>query len=808
MTLELTFLLELRSDYHISAGHGLGPSIDSALHRDVDGVPVLRGTTVTGLLRDSLRRLLSLPLLANWQSCVNLGQSSCYDTGSQALCPLCTIFGGPWAPRRWRNSSARPVGLSEPARIEVWTPGETGSLVAPHVRVNPRTRRAEARKLFFREEGDANLRFEFSLHCEDSSDQGLDEAAWLMAAARNLRHLGAGRRRGRGECRVRLIDAIGITSPTGQTAEEYLLERFKGLAGRGPADQESGASQDESNEQNWAVVAADKPYLMLITIRLDEPALISGKGVAGNEFESLDYIPGVALRGALAGRAASRHQLRPGQEVYQAFVNCFCRGGVRFLPLYLANLSGSGEGARLQVALPAPQDILSCETYPGFIEDRDADTHGAASYAMDEDGRLRCPVCKRNGHDDVELKPFLGFLRLGPDASPAWEVERITEMHVAIEPDSGRAAEGALFSFDALAPGQYFCGLLTCQGEAQWQQFCRLVDLPVAGGELKLRLGKASRRGYGQASAWIEPLQIQSPHPWEMAPLDQRVTEPVEGFVMTLLSDTIALDDWGRCLTELEGPDGAAWLERVLGLKVKVVRSFCASRPVDGRNAYLGLPRWRDIAIIAGSSFGLKLVGDQDAATMRKALARAEIEGIGARRNEGFGWVLFNHPLMHNCEGVEPAIVPLPASLAPATQGREHPCWQDQDLDEWRSKLDDVDGKHFRYTEFEALARLLRQAALSGAAATAVVERIGDPDNLIPEAQRATTTIWRSRKLKKSFFRSEKEPGNKGWRQARSLAHELDEQHGIGSRRWRGALELLADYIASEARKVQDGEAQ
>ncbi len=807
MTLELTFLLELRSDYHISAGHGLGPAIDSALHRDVDGVPVLRGTTITGLLRDSLHRLLSLPLLAGWRSCANSGQSSCYDLGTQTLCPLCVIFGGPWAPRRWPSSSARPTGLSEPAGTEVWTPGETASQVAPHVRVSPRTRRAEARKLFFREEGDGNLCFEFKLQCEDSSGSGLDEAAWLVAAARNLRHIGAGRRRGRGECRVRLIHATGITPPAGQTAEEYLLERFKGLAIRGPVAPKSDGSQDEKAQHDWAVPAAGAPYLALMTVRLDEPALISGKGVAGNDFEGLDYIPGVALRGALAGRAASRHLLQPGQGVYQAFVNCFYRGGVRFMPLYLADLSGSGEGRELQITLPAPQDILSCETYPGFTEDRTVGTHGAASYALKQDGLLRCPVCKRNGHDDVELKPFSGFLRLGPDAS-TWELKRVTEMHVAIEPGSGRAEAGALFSFDALAPGQYFCGLLACQGEAQWQQFCRLVSLPAAGGELKLRLGKASRRGYGQASAWLEPLQVQAPHPWQMVSLDRRVTKPAEGFVMTLLSDTIALDDWGRCLTELEGPDGAAWLERVFGVRLKVVRSFCASRPLDGRNAYLGLPRWRDVALTAGSSFGLLPVGGEDAAAVRNALTRAELEGIGARRHEGFGWVLFNHPLIHNCRDVEPAIVPLPPALAPVTGGREHPQWQDKDLAEWRSKLDDMDVRPFNYTEFETLARLLRQAALSGRSAVAVVDSMGNPDQLIPEAQRVDTAAWRAQIVKKNFFRSEKESGNKGLRQAHRLAQELDQQYGIGSRRWRRGLEMLADYIAGGARNAQDREAQ
>jgi len=54
MSLKLKFKLQLQSDYHISAGHGLGAGIDSALQRDADGAPVIRGTTLNGLLRDGL----------------------------------------------------------------------------------------------------------------------------------------------------------------------------------------------------------------------------------------------------------------------------------------------------------------------------------------------------------------------------------------------------------------------------------------------------------------------------------------------------------------------------------------------------------------------------------------------------------------------------------------------------------------------------------------------------------------------------------------------------------------------------------
>jgi CRISPR-associated protein Csx10 len=52
--MKLTFTLTLKADYHIGAGHGLGSQVDSALLRDGDKVPVIRGSTIEGLLRDGL----------------------------------------------------------------------------------------------------------------------------------------------------------------------------------------------------------------------------------------------------------------------------------------------------------------------------------------------------------------------------------------------------------------------------------------------------------------------------------------------------------------------------------------------------------------------------------------------------------------------------------------------------------------------------------------------------------------------------------------------------------------------------------
>jgi CRISPR-associated protein Csx10 len=123
MSLKLTFRIEMTSDYHVGAGYGKGTEIDSALLRDADGIPVLRGTVLNGLLRDGLWRLLQQEPLQAWQQCGGSGKEDTeerycgqYTVGDVKLCPICRVFGTPRTMKRWRIGSARPMDREAQAR--------------------------------------------------------------------------------------------------------------------------------------------------------------------------------------------------------------------------------------------------------------------------------------------------------------------------------------------------------------------------------------------------------------------------------------------------------------------------------------------------------------------------------------------------------------------------------------------------------------------------------------------------------------------------------------------------------------------
>ncbi len=831
MALKMTFELRLKSDYHIGAGHGLGSVVDSALHRDVDGMPVLRGTTVSGLLRNALYELLQLEPLHTPENirCQASGKEDprarfCgqWNPDETEFCPVCRIFGSPGVPKRWRISSARPVGAPDPAQSG-WEEGETGARIAPHVRVNPRTRRAEAGKLFFREEGDGRLSFQFTTTCDARDPETLGEAAWLLAAARNVRYLGSARRRGRGECELHLIAVEGaelweIQPEENQTWESWLLDKFEQVH----LEKQPLRATLPSLSFTPSASADHTPVRILLIARLDEPLILSQKSEAGNEFETVEYIPGAALRGAIANLVAERYDFsQTNSMVYQAFVELFFHDRVRYSTLYPGYRPGS-RSERLYPAVPVPGGLMSCEIHPGYADGNASLPHGVMDFthrtALD-DYEPKCSQC--NGHSD--LKPLSGFVSLQTTPHTV-KVTHIQEMHVRLANETRRAAKGQLYSFDALAPGQYFVGELWCADAAAWDDLRALGGLPEKG-TITLRLGKANRRGYGKVTLWTEP--HTGAHPWYQLPQTRQINLDGE-LTLSLLTDTITVDAWGRYRAGFD----AAWLENLLGVKVELRRSFCSTRPVDAFNNQTGLPRWRDVALCAGSAVGFviaePLTSEQRQAVQEK-IDDLEQNGLGLRCNEGFGRVVFNHPLYRQWANLDNRASGLnlrtrgllPGKMAPTfdTTGEiaveaefrrqwEH-CLQ-QDRQQYAGKRDP-----FADEKYAPLARLLRvQPPDSKDAVDNFIAQLGHFETLIPPAQQAELKVRDSGRASTEFFRAKASVGLNVFKE---LCAELqdkiieqtddlqgDERARLEKRCWRMGMEMLAERIAEMAQKTKE----
>lgn len=709
--MRLFFEIHLLADYHVGSGHGLGSQIDSALLRDHDGVPVFRGTTIEGLLRDGLWRLLQTELLQSVRKCQTSGLSeSGHHYCLEQLCPICSVFGRPAQPKHWQFSSARPMGAKQHLATESsWKSGETGAQVVTRIHVNPRMRRAETHQLFQEEEGDHRLVFAFTAQCPDNNQDAHAEAAWLVAAARMVRRLGSARRRGRGECTITLVNVEGWyeNKPENFAWHDYLLNYFRSVC------LEQKPKTITVVPQTWPDLPASSatPQKFRLIVRLDEPVVLSRRSEAGNMFDSKDEISGVTVLGAFAALAASRWNLK-NPQIYQQFLRIFRRGAVRFMPLYVAYVDQKKE---IFPTIPTPLDMLVCKCHQRFNKRHTPDNtfNPITSYAVSHIP-TECPMC----HKGIPLVHPGGFVPV----CEAWvgKVEKMAgkpiapqfreEMHPAMDPHTQRVAAGNLFGYVALEAGQYFMGELECQDGTAWETLRQLTGGVQEKQPFNLHLGKAIRRGYGLATAWIEKIP-EGMDIWRGKPLTQRVADIQNPITLTLLTDAIVQDDWGRFYQSLEH----GLLQKLLGQEVEMLQMFCKTKPVDNFNNHLGLPRWRDTALQEGSAVGFKVKGTISTPELQSVLAKIEHEGIGLRRHEGFGKIAFNHPVYQDGTGVEIPFemrqIPHSLDLTKAAEVADSAKTiqeEEQFLQEWTQSLqDEFASERFAHNQWDAVARWL-----------------------------------------------------------------------------------------------------
>jgi CRISPR-associated protein Csx10 len=271
---------------------------------------------------------------------------------------------------------------------------------------------------------------------------------------------------------------------------------------------------------------------------------------------------------------------------------------------------------------------------------------------------------------------------------------------------------------------------MVCADEEAWDLLQTLSDLEVEK-PISLRLGKATRRGYGKVTLWFEPVDGDGAHMWVQEPIAERVKEGREELTLTFLTDAVISDPWGRFVTGFK----SEWLTRELGFSVQVIggRAFATTHLLDGFNTKIRLPRWRDVALAAGSTVRLRLL-EPYTSELQDRLQEIEREGVGLRRNEGYGRVAFEHPLYDSDGGLGDARIEIPAGLAEEAHLEGAKDETQEFRESWKKTLDGQTWSQCRDARFLGLARWLD--ARQHDAVEELIETLkasGEPDELLIE---------------------------------------------------------------------------
>jgi CRISPR-associated protein Csx10 len=375
-----------------------------------------------------------------------------------------------------------------------------------------------------------------------------------------------------------------------------------------------------------------------LTLQLCAPTALHRTRAGVQYVGTLDDIPGTALRGALAEAYLAEHGAP--DDIFRAL---FLSDQVQYGDLWPA-LEG-----KQTALLPATAQVCKRYGLRHLASFRDA----LLDVWTDSGEDKKCPKC---GEPLDRASGYLCNLNPVEPLSPRSRLRVST----AIERNTGTVAREMLFTQHTLVglgtPNDkqplLFQGVVRLFDPTLQDKLVRLLEANPT-----LFLGAGRSRGLGQVEvkAWCEaPATEPLAERWcQFNEAARRVG--AEGgkryFSLTLLSHLALRDDLlhpvlGEITPQHFGlPDGVTWV-RYPGSDRAVL--FLGAVTVPGWNAALGLPKPDTVALARGSV----LLGQYDAGQGQAVLARLtqiEAEGVGERRNEGFGRVAVCYPIHYTC---------------------------------------------------------------------------------------------------------------------------------------------------------------
>lgn len=588
-TVPSTFVVELHmlSDWHVGAGYGEG-EIDRAVLRDECGLPYVPGKTLRGVLRDACEEVvfgLDEGSFGSWRELLDA------IFGSQPALQTAAAQGKPRPGLLNISNALYPEALRSAVAERPRLAGAS-TFTKPGVRVSSRSGRALPRHLRFEEMARLGVRLQstFALELPDGPNGASSRAtfALVLAGLTRLEVLGGKRRRGSGRVAAAIISPGGI-----ELDDVWMAELDQEKAPR--AELLRGADTDTLARPggDWQVVRCE--------LRA-ESGICASAGTVGNLNTTLDRVPGSALLPALLARLRS--------------LNLDFREAIAAGDLIVTDATPAIDGAR---GLPVPQ-CLAHEKTGGGLED------GGDVYNLLMQG-------------DVEGQPKIyrsGYVTAPPNASSAVRYGRTplaATTHNTIDDDLQRpsAAVGGVYTLEAIAPRT----ILHFEARMRADIVAALARKREAWWELlegQWSLGAAKSGGYG-----VCEVTASAPAPAQSLSAEQSVPNRV---TIWLLSDVLLRDERLRPTTDPNAV--AAEVGRSIGQEVRVLRAFGQQRRMESWQRSWGLPRPSILGLAAGTCIECEVDAQPDVSLLREL----EQEGIGERRAEGFGRVVFNHPLL------------------------------------------------------------------------------------------------------------------------------------------------------------------
>ncbi len=375
-----------------------------------------------------------------------------------------------------------------------------------------------------------------------------------------------------------------------------------------------------------------------LTLALHAPVTLHRTRTGVQFVETLDYIPGTALRGALA-----EAYLAGQGTVDDSFRALFISDQVQYGDLWPA-LEG-----KQTVFLPATAQ--GCKRYG--LKHQKSFRDSLLDVWNSSDDTKTCPECGGS------LDRVSGYLCGLSPVEPLSARSRL-RVSTSIERSTGTIAREMLFTQYTLTAQRISEDKVPLLFQGTVRLFDptlqdKLVHLLSANPTLFLGAGRSRGLGQVEVKAWSEasgpePLVERWNH-FNAAARQAGGDDSKRYFSLTLLSHLALRNDLLRPVLGEITPQHFGLPEEVTWVRYPDSDRpvlFLSAITVPGWNAALGLPKPDTVALMRGSV----LLGQCDATQEQAVLSRLtqmESEGVGERRNEGFGRVAVCYPIHSTC---------------------------------------------------------------------------------------------------------------------------------------------------------------
>ena len=619
------------SDWGVSTGVGVVGGVDAAVEKDERGLPVVRGTVLTGVVRE--QSVLAAQALDGGAT------GPWHDLASD-------LFGSEQAPRLVVFSDARVPEGAAAGRAPVH------EIVSLSIDDDTGTAREDFLR-FIERAGACVLVGEAALVDVDEGgrpltwDEGRRRAAELLLALSGLlvRGIGSDRSNGDGACDVLIgaeCDAEGAGAAAAAEAKRKVktwcqeqVKSWAAVAAGSWADGTLVPCAPSAAPAPGAVVspapgvpAESELVAMDLTIVLKTP-VVSYEVPMSNEVRSLDFLRGTVLLPwvhRLLGRESGDPLVRDAVVngdllVSDAVAVVDDRVGLP-MPLVLSTPKVSRAGREwIEVAnrllVEEPEEVhkplRSGYVFPDPDLTSRPDPVGADS-ADDADGAEQCP-------------PFAGWSGAPPLTG---------RQSTAHEAATGAAKDGQLFLVRALPAGLTLRATVTMSPALHEHAGTRLTDL--VGEALDERIG--ARRLSGTFGRTLCTFSAARP----LTPAKLVDAETTIWFTSDVLVRSSGLGPGGG-LEDLRGAfEGAGVPIGLVDIPPgeKRFRAGVRHRRVDSWSAASHQPRATRMAVQAGSVLRIRPLADD----APRRLARLALTGVGELRAQGFGRFVVGHPLL------------------------------------------------------------------------------------------------------------------------------------------------------------------